>query len=73
MPRHLEEEDATTMFVIKREDGKYLSAPDSYHGHLWTKDLQRATTFPSRGLAAVNLCPENETAVSMEEEMTAHE
>lgn len=54
------------MYVIKREDGKYVSRPGSEHSY--TPFLQRARTFSTRASALESACG-NEYVSSVNDEM----
>lgn len=47
------------MFVIVREDGKYVAMPGSEKSY--TNRLEEAQTFSTREKAEASRCPENET------------
>jgi len=46
------------MFVIVRNDGKYVALPGSHHSY--TAKLEDARIFPTRQAADNDRCPENE-------------
>lgn len=56
------------VFVIQREDGKYVALPGSINSY--TRYLQHARTFPTREAAEAEVCPGNERVLSIQEAMS---
>ncbi len=53
------------MYVIQRTDGQYVSHPGSDQSY--TRKLEEAQVFGSKGEAEKELCVENERVIAMKE------
>jgi len=53
------------MYVIQRDDGKFVTRPGSEKSY--TSDLQKARTFATKEKAEAERCPENERVVSLDQ------
>lgn len=51
------------MYLIKRNDGKYVSWPGSEHSY--TRRIDLARVYPTRKEAEQDLCIENEQIISI--------
>lgn len=56
-------EGGAKMYVIIRNDGKFVSLPGAARSY--TSDMQKARTFLTREAAERERCPENERVVSV--------
>ncbi len=53
-----------SLYVIRREDGQYVTRTGSEHSY--TRKLEKARTFTTRADAERERCPENERVCSVE-------
>jgi hypothetical protein len=55
------------MYVIKRNDGAYVTPPGSFRSY--TQRIQDARVFQSKETAEKERCPGNESVVTIENEL----